>query len=1088
MIKVDLKREKQIIPTYVPKDPIKLPMFFEHKPYQGSTGRLYPLPFSDSISDEKADVSYDIFTIENEYIKTQIAPEIGGKILMGYDKLRDYNFIYHNEVVKPALVGLAGPWTSGGIEINWPQHHRPTTHMRLEAWAQDNADGSKTVWTGEVEPLSHMKGMAGITVAPGRSYIKLKAKIYNRTEQPQLFLWWANLAVPANDSYRTIFPPDVEWVNDHDRRCVMSWPIARGINHSARPFDFGDGTDISRFGAIKVPSSFLVSQEQSNMDFVAGYDCGKHSGIVSVANHHIAPGKKLWHWGKGEFGDMWCSNLTDKNGPYIELMTGVYTDNQPDFTWLAPYEAREFEQYWYPIFEIGGVKNATADAAVNVEERDGKLFIGFNVTGSYEEASVTVRYRGNTVFSDIADMSPAKAWIKEIPLGEMNLKGIKVSLTDRNGRVLVDYETYIRGQKQPIEVRKPVKRPSEYDSVEELYINGLHLEQYKQHNYRAEDYYLEALRRDPQDTRCNTAMARISLRNGNFEDCVRYAQKAEERLLSRNQHSPDVQFLYLKGVALKYLGRLDEAYDALYKAAWDHSFKSASYFELARIDSSRGEFEAALAKLDVALSFNTGFTGAKILKAALLRKLNRTNEAREITDQILNQDGLDITAWIELAHYEDVSDKIRDIFGSKSDCFVDPVSDYIKAGLYDDALFALEKCSGDYPLLGYYKAYCLEHTGHREEAEECCRKADSMDEGLCFPSRIDDIPVLKTASDLYPDGAKAYYYLGCLNYDKFNYDKAIGLWEKAISLAPTYAKAFRNLAFAYFDKKQDFLSAKDCMEKALEYMPGEPRLLMEYQQLLKNMDYSPQIRLGVYEKYDSLMQQRDDCYLDKLTLKSMTGEYREAIEMAKNRRFHIYEGGEGKLTKQHAWMHVLYGNKLAEEGRYGEAESMYLEGINMPKSYGEAKTFFNQEAHIYYYLGLLYEKKGESAAESYEKAAEYKAAVSEISLFRALACRKLRQYSQAREILEEMSETADAFIRDCDRRTYYSVGCPSPLPFEDDIVKNNLMSGYTLKAFALLGLGRWDEADGYIEKAKRIFCHNFTVYCYEMVKNRIMEL
>ena len=240
MKQVELKREKQSIPTYVPRKPIELPMFFEHKPYQGASGRLYPLPFSDSISDEKKDVEYDIFTLENEYIKTQVAPELGGKILRGYDKKRDYDFIYYNEVVKPALVGLAGPWISGGIEFNFPQHHRPTTFMQLEVFAEEGADGSKTVWVGEVEPFNRMKGMAGITVDPGRSYIKAKIKVYNRTEQAQVFMWWANLAVPVNETYKTIFPPDVEWVNDHDRRCIMSWPIAKGVYHTARPFDYGE--------------------------------------------------------------------------------------------------------------------------------------------------------------------------------------------------------------------------------------------------------------------------------------------------------------------------------------------------------------------------------------------------------------------------------------------------------------------------------------------------------------------------------------------------------------------------------------------------------------------------------------------------------------------------------------------------------------------------------------------------------------------------------------------------------------------------------------------------------------------------------
>ena len=99
---VELKKEQRIIPTYVPGKAMDLPMFFERKPYQGASGRLYPLPFSDSISDEKTDVTYEVYTLENEYIKTDLLPALGG-----YDKCGDYDFIYYNEVVKPALVGLA---------------------------------------------------------------------------------------------------------------------------------------------------------------------------------------------------------------------------------------------------------------------------------------------------------------------------------------------------------------------------------------------------------------------------------------------------------------------------------------------------------------------------------------------------------------------------------------------------------------------------------------------------------------------------------------------------------------------------------------------------------------------------------------------------------------------------------------------------------------------------------------------------------------------------------------------------------------------------------------------------------------------
>lgn len=1073
--KVTVKKHKKTIPTYVPKPAHELPMFFENKPYQGASGKIYPVPYSDGITDEKKNVDYDAYTIENEYIKTVILPEFGGKILQGFDKVGNYDFIYHNEVVKPALVGIAGPWISGGIEFNWPQHHRPTTFMPLEAAIEENADGGKTVWVGEVDPLNRMKGMAGITIDEGRSYIKAKVRVYNRTSQPRPFMWWANLAVPVNENYKTIFPPDCEWVNDHDRRAVLSWPIAKGVYKTARPFDFGEGTDISMYDAVKVPSSYLISQGQSDMDFIAGYDLGINKGIATVANHHISPGKKMWHWGKGDFGDMWCSNLTDENGPYIELMTGVYTDNQPDFTWIAPYETREFEQYWYPVRDIGDVKCATIDAAMNMEYNDGKLKFGFNVTGAFENAIVKVMCRDKTVFEEVLTMTPNEAYLKELDYKEADFDETTVALYAQNGKELVLYKPYQRGQKQPIDVREPVLRPCEIESVEELYINGYHLEQYKQHNYKAEDYYLEGLKRDPKDIRCNTSMARLYFAKGDFEKCIEHCDIAIKRLTMRNQHPTDTEAMYLKGMALKYIGRTREAYDVLYQSAWNYTHRSAAYYQLALIDIANGNYTDALEKLDISIGLNKGHTNAQNMKTAVTRRIDM-EKAKEMALENINDDVLDFFAIIESSHFVDCKEKIA-YFAQKGENVIDVVADYISAGLYEDALYTLDIAGSEYPLHYYYKAYCNKKLG-RNFAEDL-KSAEVLDTGYCFPSRIDDVMVLDTAIKT-ESGANAYYYLGCFMYHNERYDKAIELFEKCISIDYTHAKAYRNLALLYFDKKGDAAASKICMEKALEYRNDDPRLLLEYEQLLKNMNYSIDERLAVYDKYPELLAERDDCYLDRIILYSMKGEYQKAIDLAKVKRFHIYEGGEGKLTKQHAWMHVLYAVELMNNGDSKKAEKILNDGINMPKSYGEAKTFFNQEAHIHYYLGLVTGKKS-----YFEEAAIYKAAISEISLFRALALRKLNKFSEAKAVLDEMLESAENTIKNCDMRTYYGVGSPSPMPFELDIKKMNLTNGYILKAYALLGLGKANEAEAYIKKAEGYDPYDFRIYAYKVICKNI---
>ena len=354
--------EQVVIPTYPVQDADPNPMFLEKRVYQGSSGKVYPNPFTDRVALEKKDQAYRAIMLENEFVQLMILPEIGGRIHAGLDKTNGYDFFYRQHVIKPALVGLLGPWISGGVEFNWPQHHRPSTYMPVHASIEEHADGSCTVWLSEHDPMLRMKGMVGISLSPGKSLVEAKVRLYNRTPLPQTFLWWANVAVRVHDQYQAFFPPDVTFVADHAKRAISSFPVARNSYYGV---DYRPGTDISWYKNIPVPTSYMVTE--SKYDFFGGYDHARKAGLVHTSNHHVAPGKKLWTWGNAEFGYAWDRNLTDEDGPYVELMAGAYTDNQPDFSWLQPYETRTFSQYWYPIQEIGPAKNANKEAAVNLE-------------------------------------------------------------------------------------------------------------------------------------------------------------------------------------------------------------------------------------------------------------------------------------------------------------------------------------------------------------------------------------------------------------------------------------------------------------------------------------------------------------------------------------------------------------------------------------------------------------------------------------------------------------------------------------------------------------------------------------------------
>ena len=173
-IKVNVWEEDILLPTYGIGKPEKNPMFFENRVYQGSSGVVYPYPVIEKISDTCQEETYHAVYLENEYIKVMILPELGGRVQMAYDKIKKRHFIYYNHVIKPALVGLTGPWISGGIEFNWPQHHRPSTYLPVDFTIEENADGSATVWVSERERMFHQKGMAGFTYVPAKLYLKFK--------------------------------------------------------------------------------------------------------------------------------------------------------------------------------------------------------------------------------------------------------------------------------------------------------------------------------------------------------------------------------------------------------------------------------------------------------------------------------------------------------------------------------------------------------------------------------------------------------------------------------------------------------------------------------------------------------------------------------------------------------------------------------------------------------------------------------------------------------------------------------------------------------------------------------------------------
>ena len=337
---VRIWEEMITLPTYEPKAADRNPMFYVPDAYQGAMRVIYPYPLMDNLSTVRSEKEYRAVYLENEYIKLCILPDIGGRLLYATNKTDHYEMFYRQHVIKPANIGMLGAWISGGIEWCVFHHHRASTYLPVDYRLVENDDGSKTIWFGEIEPRQRMKWSIGLTLHPGRSYIEADVRMFNPTEHTQSILYWANVAVHVNDDYQAIFPPSVTQGVYHAKNSFIHWPIADDIYNGK---DYTGGIDVSWWKNHPDPISIFAHDLQE--DFMGGYDHGKNAGFVHVGNHNIVKGAKLWEWGPGEYGHMWDSEiLTDDDGPYAELMTGAFSDNQPDYSWIKPGEVKRAKQ------------------------------------------------------------------------------------------------------------------------------------------------------------------------------------------------------------------------------------------------------------------------------------------------------------------------------------------------------------------------------------------------------------------------------------------------------------------------------------------------------------------------------------------------------------------------------------------------------------------------------------------------------------------------------------------------------------------------------------------------------------------------
>jgi len=966
---VKVWESQTVIPAYLAGDAEPNPLFFF-----GRTAPVYPYPMYDTLTGKKVPKTYTIIYLENEYVRIGVLPEIGGRVFEGLDKTNNYNFFYRQHVIKPALIGLIGAWISGGVEWNIPRvGHRETTFLPVQHAIEENADGSKTIWVGELELRQRMRLAVGYTLRPGKAYLEASVRILNRTPVENSMMCFANAAVPVDENYQVIFPPGTQYATGHGKRYFTPWPISEGVDFSW----YKNHTD----------GSFEIFAWNYEDDFFAGYDHGKEAGTLSVTDHNVAPGKKFFTWGNSPAGKRWDRTLTDDDGPYVELQEGGYSDNQPDYSWLEPYEARIFSMNWYPFRDIGGVKKANLEAAVNLEVTQGTAKVGFYTTSAHPAARVTLKAGENVLLDEVIAINPAKPYVKQTPVPAGIDEHSLVAAISDGGKELVSYSPGgLRTEPAPAPLRSP-GAPQDIKTSEELYVAGLRALEFREPNSDPMPYWDEALRRDPGDSRVNTVLGIVALTKARYAEAEKYFRIAVERVAAAHTNPRDGEALYYLGAALKAQGKMDEAHASFYKAAWNEAWKSASYYSLAEIAASRGDMPAALEFVGRASDSNAWNVRALNLKAAVLRHLGRPSEALEALAAAHRADPLDVRSMAErwlVSRTPESAEVLASTLNAYPATAQETAAEYMNAGLWQDGtdvLLQMTAAAPDksriHPMAYYYLGYFAGKLGQPQKAAEYDKLAMAMPPDYVFPFQNEEIEVLRAAAETNPRDGRALYYLGNVLYD-WQPEEATKAWEASAAIEPSFAIVHRNLAVAYEHQKggADVNKAMAELEKAVASDRRSALQFKELDDLYEQASVPLEKRLTLFEANAAVVAQRDDAENRAIALKVAGGKYDDAIQMMTGRLFAVAEGANINVADHWTEAHLFRAEKDVAAHRYAEAlTDLQAAGAippNMPlRAAGGGGATTYRSAENAYWTGVTREAMGDhpSAVASWNLAA-----------------------------------------------------------------------------------------------------------------------
>lgn len=978
---VSVRLETLEIPTYVPGPDSPYPTYAWIR-WRG----VYPYSTRLDLSAESRPVQHRAVVLENRYVKVVVLPDMGGRVFRLYDKVAGEEAFMVPPSIKFQNVATRGAWIAGGIEFNFG-HRGHTVHtVSPVSWAmRTEPDGGASVWVGSVARPMESRWAVRIGLKPDRAAMDLDVHTMGPPVLPGMMYWWSNAGVDVTKESRFFY-----------------FGLYANAMHSRHSWPVSDGLDFTWYRNRFVGSDmFLVDSQR---DYMAFFDYGRHHGVAQTADRFLAPGQKYFTWGTDMRGRYWDKMFSDIGQTYCEIQRGRHP-TQGITEALPPMAHETWRETWIPIHGTEGFEATESDLVLSVQPEEGSATIRLLSTVPRRALRLEAADADEVLGAwDIPQASPEELFVQKVELPQ-GKRCNRVKVFGADGEVLLNWEEFRFGGEDWYKEGHHEHLDEHNATIDELFEDAQRTRfgAWPEGRHHWRDLYEKILEKDSGHAGALRALAELSMFTGENEQAAERLSKAMER------RTYDPELLTLMGWAQLRLGRDDDALQSFANAARGEPGRRNALYGLAcaHIRSRRWQDAAAV---DHLLAERPADKWGRALRVTILRKTGRNEDAAELLRSLLADDPL----WSRL-HAEalllDVPVDLADGSRKLADDSVTAATPYIELGLWDDASAILQREESDEAFSPAVRlahlAYCQHRLGDPAAAKATMAQIRSAPVEHAHPWTTTSMAVLSELIAEYGEEAPLHNMLGNILASRARLDEAEAAWKRAVELGLEHAVVHRNLGLLA-SRRKDPEAALKYYRRAWELSGGDLHLFAEYDRFLAGRGLHHE-RLSVYDQLPGEARQRSMVAMRRVLQLLDVGRYEDALVELGARTF---LSGEYEKAIRQNYNEALIGMSfpLIEAGRFDEAAELLRKGLEYPRNLNIGRSSrYPEEAMIHYLLGMVAEAAGnESAARKHwlDAATEMHSEGSHTQAYEMLAWLALGKRGRAVSLIHEIEQMA----------------------------------------------------------------------------------